>query len=143
MAHRDFNAERRALEPVTFELGYNADESPRKFTCRRAVSPEAVMAYEAMDASAPLSVTAPIVDAMVKSILVPECGPLWDAARAETNDSTVSIQEFADLAAWLVEQVVNRPTAAPASSSAGATTPSTGTSSMDESPSPVAVASTA
>lgn len=140
MAHRDFNAERRAQEPVTFELGFNADGTPRKFTCRRAVSPEAVMAYEALDPTAPLSVSAPVVDAMVKSILLPECAELWDKARAETGEETVGITEFADLAAWLVEEVVNRPTAAPASSSAGATNPTTGTSSTGVSPSPVAAA---
>lgn len=141
MAHRDFNAERRAVEPITFEMGYNADGTPRVFRCRRSVSPETVMAYEALDASAPLSVTLPVMDAMLKSILVEECGAMWDEARAATgDDDTVGIQEFADLAAWLVEEVVNRPTAAPAPSSAGAVNPTTGTSLTGASPSPAAVA---
>lgn len=138
MPHRDFNPARRAVERVTFAVG------PHTFECRLRVRPEVVMAYEQLPATAPAAEVLEVCDGLVTSLLLPEHVEAWKALRAtDDEDALLELSELADLAAWLVESVVNRPLAQPSSSSAGSPTPTTGTPSMAVSPSPAGVASTA
>lgn len=135
MPVRNFNDRRRAQERVSFVIGPDEHE----FKCRMRVRPEAILEYEKMDTNAPSGEVLLVVDQLIRDLLMPEELPAWDALRARDDDDAVELDELADLAAYLVEQVVNRPLAQASPSSA---TPSTiGTSSTDESPSQEAVAS--
>lgn len=134
MPARNFNDRRRAMERVTFILGPDEHE----FECKMRVRPEVILAYEELGEDTNSAAALPIIDKMVRDLLLPAHHEAWDHLRSLEDDDAVELTELADLSAWLVEQVVNRPLEAPSPSSDGPST--VGTSSTDESPSPAAVA---
>lgn len=135
MPSRNFNDRRNAQERVTFTIGPDDHE----FKCKMRVRPEVIVDYEQLEDDAPSSEVLAVIDRMVTDLLLPEEHAAWRALRERDDDDAVELGELAELAAWLVESVVNRPLEAPSSSSDGPST--TGTPSTVASPSPAAVAS--
>lgn len=134
MPARNFNDRRRAQERVTFIIGPNEHE----FRCKMRVRPEVIVDYEQLPDDAPAREVLAVLDRMIPDLLIEDDHEPWRALRAEEGDEAVELGELAELAAWLVESVVNRPLAADSSSSDGPST--TGTPSTAASPSPAAVA---
>ena len=134
MAHRDFDKERAALDPISFTLG------GKNFRCKRSVRPESILEYEGMDESISSAEALRVVDALISEIIVPEDVDDWRALRLARGEDELDLALLSDLAGWLVENVVNRPLAPASSSSASSTEPTTGTTSTDDSSSQAAVA---
>lgn len=134
MPARNFNDRRRAQERVTFVIGPDDFE----FQCKMRVRPEVIVDYEKLPDDAPAAVVLEVLDRLIPDLLIPEHAEPWLRLRAEEGDEAVELGELAELAAWLVESVVNRPLGADSSSSASPST--TGTNSTAASPSQAAVA---
>ena len=132
---RDFDADRELLGGTTFTLGGHVFETLRE------VRPEAMMAYEALDATGDLSDTMRVMDDLIRGCVRPEHREMWDALRADESIDPIGIDTISNLAVWLIEQVVARPLGAPSGSSDGSEGTTTGTNSTVLSLSPEAVAS--
>jgi len=98
MAHRNFDAERAALDPVSFDLGGIT------FQCKREVRPEAILRYEAMDAATVTGAEAmEVADELIAAAILPEQVEAWRALRAVEGPDELGVSLLSDLCAWLIE----------------------------------------
>lgn len=105
-----------------------------EFTMRAAVRPEALVAYESLDASADISTTLGIIDGLIIAFLEP--GPGGDAHSRyrqirERDEDPISVEDLQELVEWMMEVYTARPTEQPGESSESPGT--TGTLSTDDS----------
>lgn len=103
------------------------------------VRPEAFVAYLNMDAKTPDEEVAPIMDNLIRAILVPGDRDAWDEARAaDTDESDISLGDMEAIIQWATPLLTGRPLARRSDSSPSGLTPTREPVSEAESSSPEA-----
>jgi len=102
----------RSVEERTFQLGGET------FVCRAGIKPEVLVPYEDLDGSQTASETLAVIDQMIVDCLeTHDDAPARYRALRDRQDDPITLDDLTEVAKWMIETAVGRPTQQPVESS--------------------------